>query len=136
MIMGAMMSIFLFGSMNYNTVAAAETESACEVQAQSFASDDLIINADQYEVVKPNATDVYNKVFYKGETAIIYVNGDGDTDLDLYVYDENSNLVDSDTDETDTCICSFTPKWRGNFTIKVKNRGNISNRYHLRVVQW
>ena len=83
------------------------------------------------DYVKANTTDIYNITFRGGEYARVTVNGDGDTDLDLYVYDENGNLIDSDTDRTDYCICTFTPKWTGVFKIKIKNLGNVYNRYRL-----
>lgn len=81
--------------------------------------------------VKAGYTDVYKFTFRAGEEAIIIVSGDGDTDLDLYVYDENGNLIDSDTDRTDDCLASFTPRWTGEFTIKIKNLGNVYNEYLL-----
>ena len=34
-------------------------------------------------------------------------------------------------DYTDTCYCSWTPKWTGAFTIKIKNRGGVCNYYTL-----
>lgn len=74
-------------------------------------------------------TDVYNITFRGGETAIIVVSGDGDTDLDLYVYDENGNFIASDTDRTDDCVVSFTPRWTGTFTVKIKNLGRVYNNY-------
>lgn len=83
------------------------------------------------DYVKANTTDIYDVTFRGGEYARVTVNGDGDTDLDLYVYDENGNLIDSDTDRTDYCICTFTPKWTGVFKIKIKNLGNVYNRYRL-----
>jgi hypothetical protein len=81
--------------------------------------------------VKARATDTYTITFRGGEQASILVNGDGDTDLDLYVYDENGNLVASDADATDTCLCQWTPRWTGQFTVKVRNRGSVYNRYVL-----
>lgn len=91
-------------------------------------------NGPQYSYtrVEPYSTDRYTIRFRGGEYALVTVSGDGDTDLDLYVYDENGNLIDSDTDRTDQCVCSFTPRWTGNFTIKVKNLGGVFNRYTLR----
>ena len=82
--------------------------------------------------VNAGATDVYNVTFRGGELAMVIVIGDGDTDLDLYVYDNNGNLVTSDTDYSDNCVCSWTPRWTGNFRIKIKNRGNVYNSYVLR----
>ena len=66
-----------------------------------------------------------------GEEAEVAGVGDGDTDLDLYIYDSNGNLIEKDDDYTDTCYCSWTPKWTGAFTIKIKNRGGVCNYYTL-----
>ena len=82
--------------------------------------------------VSANSWDAYNITFRAHETAIVYVSGDGDTDLDLYIYDSNGNLIDSDTDYTDECVCTWTPRWTGNFRIKIINRGSVYNRYVLR----
>lgn len=62
---------------------------------------------------------------------MVIVNGDGDTDLDLYVYDENGNLMGKDIDYSDYCVVSWTPRWTGPFTIKIKNRGSVYNRYKI-----
>jgi hypothetical protein len=69
--------------------------------------------------------------FYGGQTARVVVSGDGDTDLDLYVYDVFGNLIASDDDELDDCVVSWTPRWTGNFTIKVVNRGIVYNDFVL-----
>lgn len=84
------------------------------------------------ERVEAGATDVYTIMFRAGEQATVVVIGDGDTDLDLYIYDSNGNLIDSDIDDTDNCVCSWTPRWTGNFKIKIKNHGAVYNRYVLR----
>lgn len=89
--------------------------------------------ATHYDRVEANTTDTYTIRFRGGEEACVIVCGDGDTDLDLYVYDENGNLVDSDTDATDACVAVWNPKWTGPFTIKIKNLGNVYNRYSLTV---
>ena len=82
-----------------------------------------------------HSTDEYEVYFDGKQEACVIVVGDGDTDLDLYVYDENGNLIDSDTDELDTCVCTWTPKWGGYFTIKVKNLGSVYNEYTIGVAQ-
>lgn len=82
-----------------------------------------------YDSVCAGCTDTYNISFYGGQQAIVVVSGDGDTDLDLYVYDNNGNFIDSDTDYTDDCVCTFTPRWTGNFIVKVVNRGRVYNNY-------
>lgn len=89
--------------------------------------------AVKHTYVVAHGTDTYTVRFRGGEQAIVVVSGDGDTDLDLYVYDENGNLVDSDTDNTDDCVCVWTPRWTGNFRIKVKNLGSVRNYYSMAV---
>lgn len=84
-------------------------------------------------VVSARGTDVYNIRFRGRERAAVIVSGDGDTDLDLFVYDSNGNLVASDTDGSDDCVCIWTPRYTGTFKIKIKNYGNISNRYVIAV---
>ena len=87
------------------------------------------------ERVKAHSTDVYYVEFYGGEEVCVLVFGDGDTDLDIYIYDENDNLIESDTDMLDTCVCTWTPKWTGEFRIEVKNLGNVYNEYTISVAQ-
>ena len=83
------------------------------------------------DCVRAYGTDYYTVRFEGGRQAIVTVIGDGDTDLDLYIYDQNGNLIDSDTDYTDNCVCTWTPRWTGNFRIKIVNRGSVSNCYVL-----
>lgn len=83
------------------------------------------------EVVKAYDMDVYSIEFYGAEAARIAVKGDGDTDLDLYVYDANGHLIASDDDYTDGCFVQFTPRWTGRFSVRVKNRGRLYNRYAI-----
>ncbi len=47
------------------------------------------------------------------------------------IYDQNGNLICSDTDYTDRLLCSWYPRWRGDFRIKIVNRGNVYNEYDL-----
>ena len=88
---------------------------------------------------RPCETPVHRRLhrhFRSGQEAWVYVSGDGDTDLDLYIYDENGNLIDSDTDSTDECLCTFTPRWTGQFKIKIKNYGNVYNEYQITTSAW
>lgn len=83
-------------------------------------------------VVPGRGTDRYSGVtFVGGRYAEIYAEGSGRSDLDLYVYDQNGNLICSDTDASDVVYCGWTPRWTGNFTIRVVNRGLNANRYAL-----
>jgi hypothetical protein len=81
--------------------------------------------------VRGDGTDRYEMSFIKGELAEIAVIGDGDTDLDLYVYDSNDNLIAEDSDYTDSCFVSWVPKWTGRYTVRIVNRGPVTNYYLL-----
>ena len=83
------------------------------------------------ERVLAGDTDSYTLRFDGEEQAAVVVVGDGDTDLDLFVYDENGNLVCEDADTTDTMLCEWTPRWTGNFTIRIKNLGRVYNAYEM-----
>jgi hypothetical protein len=79
-------------------------------------------------VVGRGGIDQYRVTFRGGEAARVFVSGDGDSDLDLYVYDDNGNMVCRDVDSSDDMICAWTPRWTGNFTIRVRNLG-MANQY-------
>ena len=83
------------------------------------------------DVVRANVTDVYQVSFRGGERARVAVSGDYDTDLDLYVSDSNGNVVCKDDDSTDQAICGFSPNQAGKYSIRVVNRGRVSNAYTL-----
>ena len=77
------------------------------------------------------------KVTFRGdELAMVVVVGDGDMDLDLYIYDNNGNLIESDTDYSDDCVCTWTPRWTGNFRIKINNRGSMYNMLFYALTNW
>ncbi len=82
-------------------------------------------------VVYGGSTDVYTIYFKSGIPAEVGVSGNGATDLDLYVYDENGNLIASDADYSDDCYVCWTPRWTGNFIIKVVNCGRYNNYYNI-----
>lgn len=88
---------------------------------------------EQYGVhrVEAQATDSFQVVFYGGEQAVVWVDGDGDTDLDLYVYDAQGHLVACDNDTSDVCVVRFTPPRTGKYWIEVRNLGRVYNRYEI-----
>lgn len=86
---------------------------------------------EKYAFVWGNGTEYYTVNFIEGQLAEIVVRGDGDTDLDLYVYDSNDHLIAQDADYTDRCYVSWVPLWTGRFTVKIVNRGPVSNNYRL-----
>lgn len=83
------------------------------------------------DIVGARSSKYYVETFRGGEVARVAVVGDGDTDLDLYIYDENGNLIDYDDSLSGNCICEWTPKWTGKFTIKVVNRGSVYNHFGI-----
>lgn len=130
-VMGMMTLVSTSASaMGSTTQATVPAQTETQTQAST-----LKVNIDKYDKVSANTTDVYTVKLYAGEDAYIYVEGDGDTDLDIFLYDENGNLIDSDTDELDDCLVTCCPKWTGTFKLKIKNLGDVYNRYRLRIVQ-
>ena len=114
-----------------SAIFTANTAFASTAETEAQGSD----NASTTERVSAHSTDEYEVYFKAGREVCVIVVGDTDTDLDLYVYDENGNLIDKDIDESDLCVCSWTPKWSGEFTIQVKNLGSVYNEYVISVAQ-
>lgn len=66
----------------------------------------------------------YDEAFYGGEQAVITLQGHHPSDIDLWVYDEFGNLVCSSTGYSSYESCSWTPRWTGDFTVRVENEGH------------
>lgn len=66
----------------------------------------------------------YDEAFYGGEQAVITLQGHNPSDIDLWVYDEYGNLVCSSTGYSSYESCSWTPRWTGDFTVRVENEGH------------
>lgn len=118
-----------------NTITAANNNEGLMAEASEL-SETKNVNTATTEMVNAHSIDMYEYQFYAGEPVYIYVKGDGDTDLDLYVYDENGSLINSDTQLGDTCLCVFSPLRTCRYTIKVKNLGNVCNKYSIWLIQW
>ena len=71
----------------------------------------------------------YDEAFYGGEQAVITLQGHNPSDIDLWVYDEYGNLVCSSTGYSSYESCAFTPRWTGDFTIRVENEGHPQSTY-------
>lgn len=84
-----------------------------------------------FDMIKGYTTDTYKVKFKENKKAVVQVKGVGLTDLDLYIYDRNGNLITSDTSNSDNCECTWIPKWTGEFTIRIKNRGGFYNMYYM-----
>lgn len=116
---------------SFGTTSAATISTDNDIQTAVDTNDKIGQSLDFYYNVKANTTVTWEYTFRANTEAKVTVNGDGDTDIDVFIYDENGNLITKDDDTTDYCICRWTPKWTGKFTIKVKNLGNVYNRCHL-----
>ena len=79
--------------------------------------------------VQARVADIFKVVFQGGARANVAVVGDGSTDLDVFVYDAKGVEVAKDVGPTDNCLASWVPPLTGTFTIRVVNRGWVSNRY-------
>ena len=103
------------------------------VMSQSASADPVGGSIFRRFTVSANCYQTWTVRCHAGEVTRVIVRGDGDTDLDLYVYDQNGNLITSDPDYSDQCIVQFQPYVTSTFTIKIVNRGGLSNRYSLSV---
>ena len=112
-------------------IALCSFTSAHAAQTTADTNDKIGPSINLYDKVLANHTDTWTYTFRANSQARVTVDGDGDTDLDLYIYDENDNLITKDDDGTDYCVCTWTPRWTGQFKIKIVNRGNVYNRYRL-----
>jgi hypothetical protein len=81
------------------------------------------------DVVKSNSTVKYTLIFRADEEARVEATGDGD--VDIRVYDENNNLVASDILNDNHPVCTWTPKWKGKFYVKVINNTSDDLAYRL-----
>ncbi len=85
---------------------------------------------DHDDTVLEGKTDVYRVRFKAGEKAIVRAKAHGD-DIDLYIYDTHDNLIEKDAGDDDVPVCIWTPKWTGEFKIKIVNNERHSVDYKL-----
>ena len=85
---------------------------------------------DHDDTVEEGKTDVYRIRFTGGKQAIVRAKAHGD-DIDLFVYDTHDNLVEKDTDDDDVPVCIWTPKWTGQFKVKIINNEKHDVDYKL-----
>lgn len=103
------------------------------VQASRTTFDNVVI--EKSSRVSAHDYDTWSLSLKSHNEYTIYVFGDDDTDIDTWLYDENDNLIDKDVDETSCCILTVTPKWSGDFELKIKNYGDVYNAYTIYVVK-
>jgi len=117
-------------ALSFNATAAASNAPSDSNSSSPNAIYYVINDSDN---VLAHDYDLWEVTLLGGKHYTIVVDGDGDTDLDVYLYDEDGNEIDKDTDNTDYCICEVTPRWTGDFTIKVRNYGDVYNHYTIKV---
>jgi hypothetical protein len=76
-----------------------------------------------------------NVTLHSGELAVVFVKPEGNTVLELSVYDQNNNLIGDTNCPEAGCYVRWTPRWTGDFTIKVANLGLSSTDFGLAVRQ-
>lgn len=76
-------------------------------------------------------SDVYTMSFKANEPVMVAITGEGVSDLDLFVEDDAGNRVCASTGAGDDEICRWTPRSTGNFRIRVRNLGTVTNEYRL-----
>ena len=76
-------------------------------------------------------TDVYTIAFRANEPVMVAITGEGISDLDLTVEDDAGNRICASQGPGDDEICRWTPRWNGNFRIRVRNLGSGGNEYRL-----
>ena len=123
----------LFTLLTLALAFTAISASAATISTQEETQTEDLTKVVFTDRVSSDSSNYYYITCLGGESVRVVADGDGDTDLDLYIYDENGNTIDSDTDNTDYCICSWTPKWTGQFTIKVRNYGSVYNEFTLTI---
>ncbi len=73
------------------------------------------------ESLDDGAEDEFSVDFDEGrEYAIVGACDQDCGDMDFWLYDENGNLIDSDTSTDDVPVVRVTPRWSGEFTVRVK----------------
>lgn len=81
--------------------------------------------------VNSNYAKSYHVRCYANEATRIRVQGDGvgNTTLDLYVIDSGGNLIAFDLHDPDEV--TFTPRFTGDFTVMIVNRGTVYNDFTM-----
>jgi hypothetical protein len=116
------------GNQPMLAVIAAEEKATSPAVTTLGAAQGPVTHKDRVAAL---SIDSYRIAFKGREVARIAVIGDGDTDLDLHVFDEHGNEVGKDVDNTDQCLVTWTPKWSGEFVVKIANLGRMYNNYVL-----
>ena len=81
--------------------------------------------------IAPGVTDVYTMSFRADEPVLVAITGEGVSDLDLFVEDEAGNRICASDGAGDDEMCRWTPRWNGNFRIRVRNVGKVENEYRI-----
>ena len=103
------------------------------IEAAAAASSRGAVGGPKYSVTTVIAghTDVYTTAFIGNEVAEVGIVGDGSADLDLIILDEGGHVICNSAGPRDVEYCEWTPRWTGNFQIRVKNNGNVDDAYKL-----
>ena len=118
--------ILLVVTMTISTCVYASCDTAETKILATYLALELRYNADYRDTVRVGYISeggyrTINTTFIRGNTYFILGAGDGGVrDLDIILYDENWNEIDRDTQTDESPIVKVTPKWTGEFHIRVK----------------
>lgn len=86
----------------------------------------------QYAGASAGDSDRRYAIRFRGrETARLHLIGSGSSDLDYYLYDSNGRLVASEEGPSDSATLFWYVPYRQRLTLRVRNRGDETNAYHL-----
>lgn len=74
----------------------------------------------------------YRIKFAPGKPAVVTVLGDGDAALAVGIFDSQDREVKVDVKSTERFELRWTPAGSEPYTIKIKNRGGVPVRFHLK----
>jgi len=74
---------------------------------------------------------VFKRQFYRGNTYALIVAGCNYTeDIDIYLYDDDGDLIDKDKKPAQAGFVIFSPRYSGNYYIKIVMYDATSNNVH------
>ncbi len=111
--------IISMSSALYATVAGAK-RTANRIATTFERAGYNVRDTYRYGVLTPGETYMTLTTLYEGTSYVFIASGDEYAyDVDLRIYDENGKLVARDDDYSDVAVVKVTPRWSGQFYMKI-----------------